>query len=70
MRKQFKKITNKTLPVLDKVFRWLIVSAFELLKLIGLAFMVLHLVSADLLVEIAVTAIVVFASLHFTRFWK
>lgn len=70
MRKQFKKLTNKTMPVLDRIFKWVVSSAFELLKLTGLAFMVLHVVSADLFIEVMITGIVVFASLYFTRFWK
>lgn len=62
-----RKLIKKLVPRLEKFFKWVVCAAFEMLKLIGLAFMVLHLITAAFPVELVVTLIVVYSSLYFTN---
>jgi ABC-type proline/glycine betaine transport system permease subunit len=66
INKQF----NKVVPVIERTIKWVVRTAFELLKLTGLAFTIMHLVSAALIIEAVLTGVAVFASLYFTKFWK
>jgi hypothetical protein len=61
---------NKAMPYVERAIKWVVRTAFELLKLTGLAFTILHLVSAALIIEAVLTGVAVFASLYFTKFWK
>jgi hypothetical protein len=67
MRKFITNQFNKAVPVIERAVKWLVSTAFELLKLIGLAFMVMHLIVATLAIEAVLTTIVVFAALYFTK---
>jgi len=58
---------NKAVPVVERAVRWVIRTVFELLKLTGLAFMVMHLIVAAFVIEVAITCIVVFAAVYLTH---
>jgi len=62
-----KKQLNKAVPVADRMIKWCVRAAFELLKLTALAFMVLQVIAATLFVEVAIAAIVVFAAAYIPR---
>jgi hypothetical protein len=49
------------------MIKWCVRTAFELLKLTALAFMVLQVIAATLFVEVAIAAIVVFAAAYIPR---
>ncbi len=61
-----RKLIKKLVPRLEKLFKWVICMAFEVFKLTGLAYMVMHLITATFFIEVAITAIVVYSSLYFT----
>jgi hypothetical protein len=67
MRKYINKLVTKAAPVIERAIKWAIRTAFELLKLASLAFMVMHVIVAAFVIEVALAAIVVFASLYFTK---
>lgn len=67
MRKFLKTKLNKVTPYINRAIRFTVRSMFELIKLTGLAFTVMHLVVALYMVEVAITAIVVFAAVYFTK---
>lgn len=64
------KQVSKLAPYVERAFKWLIRASFEILKLIGLAFTIMHLITAALIIEAVLAGIAVFASLYFTKFWK
>lgn len=70
MQKTIKNLLNKAKPVIERAIKWAVRTAFEMLKLTGLAFTVMHLVSAQLIIEGALAGITVFASLYFTKYWR
>ena len=61
------KQINKVIPVIDRAIKWTIRAAFETLKLIGLAYMVMSLITAALIVEAVLAGVVVFSALYITR---
>lgn len=58
---------NKAVPLVERFAKWVVRTVFELLKLAGLAFMVMHLIVAVLAVEIGIALIVVFAAAFLTK---
>lgn len=58
---------NKAVPYLERFIKWVVRTAFELLKLTGLAFMVMHLIVAAFAIEVGVTVIVVFSAVYLTK---
>ncbi len=63
INKQF----NKAVPYIERLLKWVMRTVFEILKLTGLAFMVIHLIVATLAIEIALACIVVFAAVYVTK---
>ena len=61
---------NKLVPILERMLRWIVRTSFELIKLTGLAFTIMHLISAAIVVEAILAGVAVFASLYFTKYWK
>jgi len=61
------KLFNKAMPIVDRAMKWVIRSIFEMLQLIGLAFMVMSLITATLIVEVILAGIVVFSAIYITR---
>lgn len=61
------KLFNKAMPIVDRAMKWVIRSIFEMLQLIGLAFMVMSLITATLIVEAILAGIVVFSAIYITR---
>lgn len=58
---------NKAVPYVERFAKWVVRTIFELLKLAGLAFMVMHLIVAALAIEIGIALIVVFAAAFLTK---
>lgn len=52
--------------MVQRAVMWVVRTAFELLKLTGLAFMVMHLIVAAFVIEVGITCIVVFAAIYLT----
>jgi hypothetical protein len=58
---------NKAVPYIERFIKWVVRTVFELLKLTGLAFMVMHLIVAAFAIEVAITSIVVFSAVYLTK---
>lgn len=58
---------NKAVPYVERLLKWVVRTVFELLKLTGLAFMIVHLIAATLIVELVLAGIVVFAAIFITN---
>lgn len=58
---------NKAVPLVERFAKWVVRTVFELLKLAGLAFMVMHLIVAALAIEVSIAVIVVFAAAFLTK---
>ena len=67
MRKFIKSLSTKAKPVIERAAKWVIRTAFELLKLTALAFMVMHVIVAAIAVEAILAGIVVFAAVYIPR---
>jgi len=61
------KQLNKAVPLVERFAKWVVRTVFELLKLAGLAFMVMHLIVAALAIEVGIAVIVVFAAAFLTK---
>jgi len=58
---------NKAVPVIELVSRWVVRTAFELLKLAALAYTVMHVIGAVFIVETVIAAIIVFSASYIPR---
>ena len=58
---------NKIVPAINRLTKWLIRAAFELLKLTGLGYMVMELIVASSTIEVGLSVIVVFSAVYITR---
>lgn len=58
---------NKAVPVVERAIKWAVRTAFEILKLSAVAFMVMHVIVAAFVIEVALASIIVFAALYIPR---
>lgn len=58
---------NKAVPVVERAIKWAVRTAFEILKLSAVAFMVMHVIVAAFVIEVVLASIVVFAALYIPR---
>lgn len=70
MKKQITLLVAKVTPAIERFSKWLVRTAFELLKLASLAFTVMHLITATPVVEAVIASIMVFASVYFSKYWR
>lgn len=70
MKNYITNLSAKATPLLERTLKWVVRTAFQLLQLMGLAFTVMHLITAVVIVEAVVAGITVFASVYFSKYLR
>lgn len=68
--KYITNLTAKAVPSIERALKWAVRTTFQVIQLMGLAFTVMHLISAAVAIEVAIASITVFASVYFSKYLR